>query len=276
MLSVSQLRQRLRLTFASTDLESRFRLDRLPSDRSALAAILMVAALFQVVNIPTDRSVTAGGEGFKALLAIRLASATVAIAGALIIRRLREPTQFERVAMWCGILTALGVVASFALLPADYTAHTAWSVLLVLVMYVSLPIPISRQAIVATIFTLGDALILSYLKVLDHPVVRIDIMTAHACAHAIGLVASWKFKRSRRDQFLAAQEVEVAHTLEHRALGELHVLQGILPICAHCKRIRTESGEWSQLEVYVRRHSEADFSHGICPDCEQKFFGSHG
>jgi hypothetical protein len=103
--------------------------------------------------------------------------------------------------------------------------------------------------------------------------IRTDILTAHACAHVVGLVVSWQFQRSRRDQFLARREAELAHTQEQRALGELNVLKGILPICSHCKRIRTDEGDWSQLEVYVRRHSEADFSHSICPDCERDMYG---
>ncbi len=58
----------------------------------------------------------------------------------------------------------------------------------------------------------------------------------------------------------------------HRALGEIKTLRGIVPICASCKKIRDDKGFWSQVEVYVRDHSEAEFSHGICPECEKKFY----
>ncbi|WP_289020362.1 hypothetical protein [Desulfobacter postgatei] len=50
-------------------------------------------------------------------------------------------------------------------------------------------------------------------------------------------------------------------------LKEVKVLRGILPICSFCKKIRDDAGCWNQLEVYVKEHSDADFSHGICPDC---------
>ena len=50
------------------------------------------------------------------------------------------------------------------------------------------------------------------------------------------------------------------------ALAEVRTLQGLLPICAHCKRVRTDSGSWQQIETYVRQRTEAEFSHGICPD----------
>jgi PAS domain S-box-containing protein len=55
------------------------------------------------------------------------------------------------------------------------------------------------------------------------------------------------------------------------SMAEVKVLQGILPICASCKRIRTEDGEWDAVESYVRERTNAEFSHGICPDCARKW-----
>ena len=57
-----------------------------------------------------------------------------------------------------------------------------------------------------------------------------------------------------------------------KALREIKALSGILPICSHCKKIRDDKGYWNQLESYVRDHSDAEFSHGICPECMRKFY----
>jgi hypothetical protein len=46
----------------------------------------------------------------------------------------------------------------------------------------------------------------------------------------------------------------------------------LLPICAACKKIRNDKGAWEQIETYIRDHSEADFSHSICPDCAKKLY----
>jgi K+-sensing histidine kinase KdpD len=54
------------------------------------------------------------------------------------------------------------------------------------------------------------------------------------------------------------------------ALDEVNKLSGLLPICAWCKRIRDDEGTWQQIETYITVHSEADFTHGICPDCARK------
>jgi hypothetical protein len=63
----------------------------------------------------------------------------------------------------------------------------------------------------------------------------------------------------------------------HRALKESianeKVLRGLLPICAACKRIRDDKGYWQQLEVYIREHSDAEFTHGVCPECHTELYG---
>ena len=51
------------------------------------------------------------------------------------------------------------------------------------------------------------------------------------------------------------------------ALSRIRTLSGLLPICANCKKIRDDNGYWNQVEEYISKHSEAVFSHGICPDC---------
>jgi hypothetical protein len=55
-------------------------------------------------------------------------------------------------------------------------------------------------------------------------------------------------------------------------LTKAKTLRGLIPICASCKKVRNDEGYWQQVEVYVRDHSEADFSHGICPDCASKLY----
>jgi hypothetical protein len=64
---------------------------------------------------------------------------------------------------------------------------------------------------------------------------------------------------------------QLAEALQSALKQEIKVLRGLLPICSGCKRIRDDHGLWKQLEVYIRDHSEADFTHGICPDCSKKF-----
>ena len=56
------------------------------------------------------------------------------------------------------------------------------------------------------------------------------------------------------------------------ALAEVITLRGIIPICSSCKKVRDDKGYWNQLESYIRDHSEADFSHSICPECAKELY----
>ncbi len=60
-----------------------------------------------------------------------------------------------------------------------------------------------------------------------------------------------------------------------RTLSEVRTLQGLLPICAACKKVRDDKGYWNQIEKYITEHSEAQFSHSICPECAQKLYGEY-
>jgi PAS domain S-box-containing protein len=57
------------------------------------------------------------------------------------------------------------------------------------------------------------------------------------------------------------------------ALAQVKTMKGLLPICASCKKIRSDEGYWKGIETYIEEHSEASFTHGICPDCAQKLYG---
>jgi len=55
-----------------------------------------------------------------------------------------------------------------------------------------------------------------------------------------------------------------------QALARVKTLVGLLPICAYCKKIKDDAGYWSQVEAYIMKHSDASFTHGMCPDCFQR------
>ena len=57
------------------------------------------------------------------------------------------------------------------------------------------------------------------------------------------------------------------------ALSEIKTLRGIVPICSHCKKIRDDKGYWNQIEGYIQTHSDATFSHGMCPECSDELYG---
>ncbi len=60
------------------------------------------------------------------------------------------------------------------------------------------------------------------------------------------------------------------------SIAAVKTLRGLLPICASCKKVRDDKGYWNQIESYITEHSEAEFSHGLCPDCSQKLYPEYG
>lgn len=68
---------------------------------------------------------------------------------------------------------------------------------------------------------------------------------------------------------MEGERKRLIHSLED-ALEQVRTLSGMLPICSYCKKIRDDKGYWNQLEAYLRDHSEAEFTHSICPDCAMK------
>jgi len=58
-------------------------------------------------------------------------------------------------------------------------------------------------------------------------------------------------------------------------MKEVEALSGLLPICGSCKKIRDDQGYWNQIEAYIQARTEAQFTHGICPDCARDFYPAH-
>lgn len=74
-----------------------------------------------------------------------------------------------------------------------------------------------------------------------------------------------------RVEELLLSERELSTQLQ-AALDQVQELHGLLPVCAWCKKVKDDTGYWEQIETYVSRHSKAEFSHGICPECAKKFY----
>ncbi|MBI5894469.1 MAG: hypothetical protein HZB24_00105 [Desulfobacterales bacterium] len=86
--------------------------------------------------------------------------------------------------------------------------------------------------------------------------------------------------RTRRGAYLALmasqrdnREKEQLIESLHSALGEVKTLEGLIPICAKCHKIRDDKGFWERIEKYIQDRTEAHFSHSLCPDCAKGLYG---
>ena len=163
----------------------------------------------------------------------------------------------------------LYVAASLALLVLDSVTpleSVEWLLHLLLIWYVTVYCSL-RQLIWGGVISTACIIIGGVLSERSHIPVALALVN-----RAVAIGAVWIMVYYSRQRRLAVEaERQVTKALEE-SLNEIKVLRGIIPICAACKRIRSDTGAWQQVEVYIRDHSEAEFSHGICPECARRLY----
>jgi hypothetical protein len=97
-----------------------------------------------------------------------------------------------------------------------------------------------------------------------------DIRIAEGFSELVAIAFRNAHLQERR-QTAEKEKVKLINELTE-ALANVKKLSGLLPICSHCKKIRDDKGYWNQVDVYIQENSEADLTHGICPDCIKKYY----
>jgi len=99
---------------------------------------------------------------------------------------------------------------------------------------------------------------------------------SHHCLAVYGADGRWLGQRSGNRDITARKTAEAERERViaelQQALAEIKILEGFIPICGWCKKIRDDRGFWNQVENYIARQAGAKFSHGICPDCAKKYY----
>jgi CHASE3 domain sensor protein len=99
-------------------------------------------------------------------------------------------------------------------------------------------------------------------------IIDLGSVLAFTLVAAASLIIYVDIKRRKRAEI----EKERLILQLQETLVKVKTLSGLLPICASCKKIRDDRGYWNQIEVYIREHSQADFSHSMCPECMKKWY----
>jgi PAS domain S-box-containing protein len=107
----------------------------------------------------------------------------------------------------------------------------------------------------------------NYIHVEDHGVfLKNELKTAQRMLGAIANITERKTASLERERLITELQ---------NAAADIKVLSGLVPICSNCKKIRDDKGYWTQLEGYIQAHSQAKFSHGVCPDCMVKLYPNY-
>jgi len=107
----------------------------------------------------------------------------------------------------------------------------------------------------------------------DGGLVEVSLSISPVLNSAGQIVGTSTIGRDISERRRAERERECLLDDLQKVLGQVKTLSGLLPICAHCKKIRDDKGYWNQIELYIRQHSSASFTHSICPDCAARHYG---
>ncbi|MGE0866160.1 MAG: hypothetical protein AB7P34_19850 [Vicinamibacterales bacterium] len=254
---------------------------RVSNDRRLIQGLLLTisipAAVFAAIDL---LGVRPGETSLESRLLGRALSLAVPLGGLWLIRKSRTR---EELSLHTFLITLSSVPVLIALQlqqPRGSSLVLTTLLLILAVMYMAVPNTLLRQALpplLLTMFLVGarlwwlngqteaglaaDLVVLVFLNIIGIGAVRRRLILQQQVS------ASW-----RHEADAIERERQAHHRAEH-ARQQLQTLHGIIPICASCKQVRTDAGEWQQIERYVRDHSDAEFSHGVCPSCARRLYG---
>lgn len=242
------------------DEEQRFREYYLDADiRQILTVTLTVMAMLAVVTITDIRQFSEiYGLSLGAYLRIFLLCSAGIIF--LAIRRWHSALAVDVGQACLTLLVAICIVAFYAY--ADISAARIGTVVTLVIIVANIAYPVYALYLMPGILvlTIGSTAVLMSSSDPDFVQNRALIIIIFAFAELFSLVTSAYWQHNRYFAF--------------RALVEVKTLSGMIPICSNCKKIRDDSGYYQQLEQYISTHSDAQFSHGICPACINELYPS--
>jgi hypothetical protein len=257
--------------FASSDMEERFRSEYLGEDSKTANFLALIYIFSTVAYFCIDWALKGATPTFLILIIPR---SVIVLSSAALVLRLRyaiSPLLFDRWLLGWFSLNLLMELYVHTTRGASETAVA--SILFVWVLTLLVPMRFSYQAGTATVATLAFTGMIIAKK--PEPSSLAAILISLILALAIGLVCSRRLHRARRQSFASHLLERETGVLLEAALAQLKTLEGILPICSACKKIREEDGAWVGLDEYVSDHSAARFSHGMCPDCIARLYPNY-
>jgi len=149
----------------------------------------------------------------------------------------------------------------------SYLGHAGLDVLFILIVYLIIPIPLTHQTVVAVLYSVGEYLLLRTMRTSLDPLSLYVVSMGLLNANIVGFLFARRIGRLNRERYIAFRQELEARTALEAAMAEVKTLSGLLPICCVCKKIRDDSGYWSNVESYLHNHLHQQLTHGLCPEC---------
>jgi hypothetical protein len=246
---------------------------RVESDRRL---VMTVVALFLVPGIwylRTDFALYAGNwERLSERLVLRALMVAAGIAALALLRTTSTREAYSRIVFGFAIACAVFIVGINLLRPVGGTLPLRTPLFTLFMLYAALPNRFWRQVVPPLLLSVGVVVLrLTWVTSTADSDIAGDLLII-AAMNSIGLLVVRRRLRLESDVDDSWQAEHAARVTAEQTLSELKMLRGIIPICMHCKKVRTERNDWQQIERYVHEHSDAKFSHGLCPDCARTHY----
>lgn len=254
-------------TFACDETEQEFRRENLAADAKMARFLSLVVYCLVASFAFIDFKFQGVTRTFLILIKTRI---LILVSTAVVFFRMRRAIAPQTLDRWLlGWILFIVGLACYSLSTRTPQQATAMSILILVIISLLVPMRFAFQAGTATATCLALIAITVSKKPAD--CVLASAVTALTATLVVGLMSSRALQRTRRESF-------AAHLVERQTVGKLEAtlakvkkLEGILPICAACKKIRQDDGAWVVLEDYISARSVARFSHGLCPSCVPKY-----
>ena len=258
--------------FQSKELEHSYRQQNLDPDKRQAKFILIITAVAIALFIFSDYKLFDHSWMFYKLLIARSLFFLFVFILTASLKKIDNETIFD-IFILVFILFLSGLVFYINISrPADYLSHAIADIAVVLAVYFLLPNQFIFQLISASIFTVGNIIIIINYRSSPALLGNHVILVSYLLINILGAIAARQVHINKRLQFELYISERTLKEKYQKALDELVTLRGIIPICSNCKQIRDDQGYWNQLEGYIQKHSLARFSHGICPKCSKKLY----
>ncbi len=245
----------------------------LAQDRSVYYTGMVLLAIPILLFSYSDYLLYGTGPKFELLAGVRLSVLAVTANFVLLLPRImRRPSGDRLIAIWCLYFSGV-VIFINSTRPPDYIQHAMLDVLILMTLYFLFPLPAPLHAIAPLAFSVGNLIMIFTIKTPVSPLETNVLVITYVLGNALGFFTVRRMHDYRRRHFMALEQEHGLRVELEEAMHNLKTLQGMLPICAHCKKVRDDHGYWTKIEEYVRAHSEAEFTHGICPDCIKEHYG---
>jgi len=254
--------------FKTKSLESKYRLWSLKADVSLMNIIILVSLVAMVTFLAIDLFITVEHLYLNYLIAFRIVLLVIVLTLYFNKQYTKNVLLFDRSFTILLVMIIFQSLFTDFLRPPDYFTHIGMEISIIFVTYLAVPSALQYRISTNVVFSILLLILLFTLKDPQYLNIYASYSSSILLANIIGYTIALRTGRSRREHYLALIN-------ERAALGEVKTLKGIIPICGYCKNIRDDKGSWDVLENYMSKHSDATFSHGICPDCIPKIREEH-